>query len=337
MRGLLRTLLILCLVVVDAAAWAQTGMAQASSSAATGVAQWLTRWHDAARQQAYVGTLVVTAGETRSVARVWHACDGQQQIERVDSLTGPPRSTFRRSDLVVTFLPDRRQVLRETRQTAGVLSGLPNLADSPLAQFYRLRSLAPQALSGRLADVIELVPVDALRFGYRVWTDRQSGLIVQIQTLDASGRRIEQAVYSELELARPPSLDDLAAQMDRSDGYTLRSSGFAQVPAERQDWVFAQTVPGFKAVTCHRRVAGAEVGADRPVMQWVFSDGLASVSVFLEAAGSPAGQQPKVEDSFAEGATHVLRRRRDDWWITAVGEVPQTTLALFVRGLERKR
>jgi sigma-E factor negative regulatory protein RseB len=32
-----------------------------------------------------------------------------------------------------------------------------------------------------------------------------------------------------------------------------------------------------------------------------------------------------------------LTRKLGDWWITAVGEVPPATLALFVQSLERRK
>ena len=40
---------------------------------------------------------------------------------------------------------------------------------------------------------------------------------------------------------------------------------------------------------------------------------------------------------FAAGATHTLTRRLQDWWLTAVGEVPAQTLRAFAQHLERRR
>ena len=39
---------------------------------------------------------------------------------------------------------------------------------------------------------------------------------------------------------------------------------------------------------------------------------------------------------FASGATHTLTRRVQDWWLTAVGEVPPQTLKAFAQSLERR-
>ena len=69
------------------------------------VNQWLTRMHEASRQRAYTGTLVVSTGSAMSASRVWHVCDGKQQMERIETLTGAPRTTIRHNSDVITFAP----------------------------------------------------------------------------------------------------------------------------------------------------------------------------------------------------------------------------------------
>src|SRR6185369_1514374 len=107
------------------AAWACAQAAQSAAppqqpasqrGAERSVGDWLMRMHQASRVRSYIGTFVVSsnAGSLAS-ARIWHACDGDQQVERVESLTGAPRSTFRRNEEVVTFLPERH-VVRTERQ-----------------------------------------------------------------------------------------------------------------------------------------------------------------------------------------------------------------------------
>jgi sigma-E factor negative regulatory protein RseB len=70
-------------------------------------------------------------------------------------------------------------------------------------------------------------------------------------------------------------------------------------------------------------------------MQWMFSDGLATVSLFVEAFDTR--RHMRAGESELGGATRTHTRRLDAWWITAVGEAPALTLSLFVQGLERKK
>ena len=124
------------------------GTPQVTSIEEVSVSRWLMRLHDAARSRTYAGTFVVTAGDTLSTSRIWHVCDGQQQIERVDALTGTARSTFRRNEQVMTFLPDRRVVISETRDSLGLFPNLLNRADSSIARYYRLKTLGQERVAG---------------------------------------------------------------------------------------------------------------------------------------------------------------------------------------------
>jgi sigma-E factor negative regulatory protein RseB len=68
-------------------------------------------------------------------------------------------------------------------------------------------------------------------------------------------------------------------------------------------------------------------------VQWIFSDGLAAVSLFLE----PYDRVRHVQEGiFAAGATQTLTQRIQEWWLTAVGEVPPQTLKSFAQNLERR-
>jgi sigma-E factor negative regulatory protein RseB len=58
------------------------------------------------------------------------------------------------------------------------------------------------------------------------------------------------------------------------------------------------------------------------------------VSLFVEPYDRERHTQ---EGLFASGATHTLARRVEDWWLTAVGEVPAPTLKAFAQSLERRR
>ena len=323
--------------------WAQSGAGQPSAKIQLAkaeeapISRWLMRLHEAARQRTYVGTFVVTAGDAMSSSRIWHVCDGQQQMERIDALTGAARTTFRRNDQVVTFLPERRLVISETRESFGLFPNLLNRTDSSIARYYELKPLGQERVAGWVSDVVQLVPVDALRFGYKVWTHRESGVVVKLQTLDATMGVLEQAAFSELQFGEPVSRASLAALMDNTEGFKVHKPELIKTTAAQEGWLFKGQVAGFKAMACHKRVRASPSDPAANTLQWVFSDGLASVSLFIESFDAARHSKMVSHEAVAMGATHMLTRRLDDWWITAVGEVPRQTLAIFVQGLERAR
>ncbi|CAA9401352.1 MAG: Sigma factor RpoE negative regulatory protein RseB precursor [uncultured Ramlibacter sp.] len=291
------------------------------------------RMQEASRLRSYVGTFVVSSSAgAMSSARIWHAGDANQQIERVEVLTGAPRSTFRRNDEVLTFLPEHRVVRAERRESLGLFPNLLKSSDTSIPEFYSARRLGMERVAGFDADVVQLSPRDALRFGYRVWSERKSGLVIKVQTMDVDGNVLEQAAFSELQLDTPVRADKLAQMMQPPAGWKVERAEAIKTNPAAEGWALKTSIAGFKPMSCYKRPSAARVPEGS--MQWIFSDGLASVSLFVE----PYDRQRHVQEGlFAAGATQTLTRRIEDWWLTAVGEVPSQTLKAFAQSLERRR
>lgn len=305
------------------------------AAAQRSVTDWLLRMHEASRKRAYVGIFVVSAGDRISSSRIWHVCDGQQQMERIESLTGAPRSTFRRNDQVMTFLPQSRVAIAEKREALGLFPYVLRANDSAIAKLYRVTVTGRERVAGMEADVLQLWPQDEWRYGYRVWAEKDSGLVLKLQTLDGTGQVLEQAAFSELQLDAPVNMAKLNLMMGDTEGYKVETQDMKKSTALAEGWALKSVVPGFEPMSCYKRAVRTEDGAAAGgTMQWVFSDGLASVSLFVESFDARRRGKP---GSAAIGATHTLARRFGDWWLTAVGEVPTQTLSVFVQGLERTR
>lgn len=307
-----------------------------AEASATGIERWLLRLNEAARERTYIGTFVVTAGGDMSSSRIWHVGEGGQQLERVESLTGTPRTTFRRDDEVVTFLPDSRTVVHETREALGLFPNLLNRADASVTQLYRLKILGTGRVAGLQADMARLLPLDNLRFGYQIWVEPRTGLLVKLQTLDAAGNVLEQAAFSDLQLDAPVAMVKLKALMDNTRGYRVQRPNLVKTTIEQEGWALGPTVPGFAPVRCYKRQGDARAAGPAP-LQCVFTDGLASVSLFIEPFDWSRHTPMLVPTQLSMGATHVYVRQSGTWWMTAVGEVPTRTLATFVQALERVR
>lgn len=298
------------------------------------VNEWLARMHEASRQRAYTGTLVVSSGPTMSASKIWHVCDGTQQMERIDTLTGTPRTTIRRNNDVITFEPETKVALVEKRESLGMFPELLQTPSNVIPQFYSARETGVQRVAGHLADMVEILPKDEFRFGYRIWSERQTGLVVKLQTLGEQGAVLEQMAFSELHLDAPVSMDKLQRLMKDTRGYEVHKPVLRKTTAEAEGWRLKETVPGFTAMSCHTRDAGGAQTPGTAPMQWVFSDGLASVSLFVEPFDP---QRHGQEKSVSVGATHSVSKRVGGHWLTVLGEVPPSTLRRFALALERTR
>jgi sigma-E factor negative regulatory protein RseB len=298
------------------------------------LSDWLLRMHEASRKRAYIGTFVVSSGSSMSSARIWHVCDGEQQMERVETLTGAPRATFRRNDQVVTFYPDTRVAVAERRESLGLFPSRLQSADSSIARYYALQAVGSERVAGVEADVVHLQPRDNLRFAYRIWAEKKSGLVVKLQTRSAEGQVLEQAAFSELQLDAPVNMARLASMMAATDGYQVQRLELVKTSAEVAGWTLRAPVPGFEATGMYLRPGMVAEGRREDTLQWIFSDGLATVSLFIEPFDVRRHTQTELLNP---GATQLLTRRLVDHWLTAVGEVPPATLAAFAQALERRK
>ncbi|MDP2416696.1 MAG: sigma-E factor regulatory protein RseB domain-containing protein, partial [Hydrogenophaga sp.] len=149
------------LVALVVGFWTPLQAQTATPSATTGprsVNEWLMRMHEASRQRAYTGTLVVSAGASMSASRIWHVCDGEQQMERVDTLTGAPRTTIRRNNEVITFAPESKTAWVEKRESLGLFPELLRTPSNAIPEFYGVRETGTERVAGYLADVVEIQP-----------------------------------------------------------------------------------------------------------------------------------------------------------------------------------
>jgi sigma-E factor negative regulatory protein RseB len=146
---------------------------------------------------------------------------------------------------------------------------------------------------------------------------------------------LEESAFSEIQLDAPVKMENLSrlmrANSDESRGIKVIKTQAQKTTAAAEGWVIKNPVSGFKAMRCYK---GLNAGQLRePSMQWVFSDGLASVSIFVESFDRSRHTQ---EGGARMGATQTWMRRMESYWVTLVGEVPLPTLKAFAVELERK-
>jgi sigma-E factor negative regulatory protein RseB len=291
---------------------------------------WLSRIHQAAELNNFQGTFVVSGGGSVSSARISHFGVGGHQYEHIESLDGPARHVFRHNDWVHTLWPQTRVVQIEQRSVQGTFPGLLQVADARFADHYQIKRQQDERVAGFAADVLTLQPRDNQRFGYRLWAEKQSGLLLRADVLSERGEVLETSVFSELTIGVKPQPDSILRPMKKLDGYSVTRPSMQATQLDVEGWALRNMVPGFQPVSCVKRPL--DVHPLPAVIQAVFSDGLTYVSVFIEPFSEGRHGQPR---QISMGATHTLARRNADVWITAVGDVPLITLRSFLDGLER--
>jgi sigma-E factor negative regulatory protein RseB len=334
---MLRTLFTLGLSVVVLVPPA--ALAQAEPPVARDMRAWLLRIHNAASQRNFQGTFVVSGGGSVASARITHFCDGRNQYERIESLDGPARQVFRHNDLVHTLWPASRVALLEQRDLLTAFPRLLQAGDDSMHEVYDVQALPPERVAGREADVLLVRPRDAHRYGYRLWADKASGLLLRSDVLGGRSEVLETAAFSDVAIGIRPQVESVTQPMRRLDGYRVVRPVLKPTKLEIEGWSMRIATPGFKQVSCVRRpmddsAGAAGTAAPREVLQVIFSDGLTHVSVFIEPFNVELHTKSLLT---AVGATQTLMTRQADAWVTVVGDVPVSTLRAFASGLERRR
>lgn len=319
---------------------AQAAGAQGAASAPPAAAPaepWLQRIQHAAANISYQGTLAFSVGGTVSSARVLHQCDGRQTYERVEPLDGESRLQYRHNDQVVTLWPAAKRALVEHRDPVAQFPALPVATGARLLDNYDLQKLGQERVAGLDADVLLLKPRDRHRFAQRLWAHRDSGLLLRNDVLAPGGYVLESSAFVDVRLGGKPQPELFTKPMKQLDGFQVLRPQAERTQLEAEGWVMAKQVPGFQLVSCTRRpldATAADNGPAQQVLQTVFSDGLAQVSVFIERY-DPKRHAKAMGTS--TGASHTVMARRGDWWLTVVGEVPMATVQQFEAVLARKR
>ncbi len=312
-------------------AFAQTDDASVRHTAA----ELLNRIHQAAQQQNYEGAFVYQRGTFVQTSRISHyATRNDGEFEQLESLDGKPRKMLRHNDDLYTFVPERHLCVVEKRQNKDSLPALLSASSDQVLTVYEPKLLGTDRVAGLESDVIELDPKDAYRYAYKLWADTKTGLLLRAQTLDPNGQVLEQLSFSQIRIGVPADKAPIASGIRNTAGWTVVRPPVEPVDMEAQGWQFTPLVTGFRKIRELRRPMAAHDPGNPPIPvdQIVFSDGLAAVSIFVE----PVEKNTRKEGAGSSGATHVLVKRRGDFWITLLGEVPQATLQQFASAIEYK-
>lgn len=342
--GLVVSWLLGCATAASAGStWAHTVLPVAQDAAAAPVATaevkgWLSRMQDAAMRKSFQGTFTVTSGGAASSARIAHFQVGDSQFERIESLDGQARRVYRHNDVVQTVWPDSRMAVVEQRTRLGTFPALVQGGLDKLADLYEVRPMGFSRVAGHEAQAMLMAARDNLRFSYRMWTDKDTGLLLRADVLNDRGEVLESSAFSDLTIGVRPQPESVVQPMKKLDGYKVVRPAVVATQLEQEGWTVRQQVPGYQRVSCIRRPLSTIDDADgQPapqVVQAIFSDGLTFVSVFIEPYAASRHTRPMLTSI---GATHTLMMRQGDWWMTIVGDVPPAALRAFAKGIERSR
>lgn len=320
--------------------------AQAADAVADGVNDarvWLERMSEALTTRNYDVRFLHVMGSHAENMRIIHRVAEGAVSERLVSLDGSGREVIRTQSEVICYLPDRRTVLVEKRRDNSSLLGTVPMYSDNLQAYYTLASPGATRILGRPAQYITVQPRDNFRYGYRLWLDQETALPLKSQLCDRNGRVIEQIIFSELNTPATIDAELLKTSIVTTGFQWVRQDLRAQRLPMGSDWIVVNPPQGFRVTVTRLQ----NFGGAGPVRHMVLSDGLASVSVFIEpntAKTSGKGNDSHATNTAANATAELSRvgsalaytTEAYAHRITAVGEVPANTLRAIATAVQRE-
>lgn len=251
--------------------------------------------------------------------------DGQV-FTHLTHLNGRPREFVQRDDETSFFDASHSGYTLKNSNLPGLFYRLQNMSLDALHTKYDAVSAGRSRVLGRVAQVVRLVPKSNDYYGYVLWLDQETGLLVKLNTIstdtnasNVDAHVVEQSMGVALKVSDQPSplikelkAANLPAVISVSDVYPA--------PQQQLPWRFGWLPAGFELRSQDKHKLPL---TEQPVDYVMLSNGLVDVSVYLAKIQPPAEVKQQL---VREGGTHlltVLSPAGAD--ITVVGAIPVET------------
>lgn len=301
---------------------------------------WLRKIQSAAQKLNYSGTFVYQQGTQMRTSRITHLLDGKNEIEKLEILDGKPREYIRNNEEIMCYMPEAKTLLIEKRVTHDIFPAILGTDPAGLTESYNVQKAESGRVAGYDCQAIVLEPKDNLRYGYKLWAEKSTGLLLRAQTINEKKQILEQIAFTQIAIGNIDK-DRVKPTFPSTTGWRVEHAVTSQDSIS--GWTVKSIPRGFKKIREIKRMVsspsdGATAGGavaggavQHEVSQLVFSDGLAAVSVFIEP-----GLHSRTEGSMQQGATNIIGKRQGEFWLTIVGEVPPVAIKQIANSIELK-
>ena len=294
---------------------------------------WIEKASGAGERHSFVADVVYEQGSHIEALRLWRdVAEDTRLRERLMTLSGPQREILRTSETTTYLMPSGSERLAQRYSNRSIGLPGPNEIDR-LDEHYELNVDGDDRISDRPVQRIRLAPRDEFRYGYAFWLDRKTGLVLRADVIDQDSTPVERFLIVDLEFRdrlAPEALDPVLAENGTSfDRLTQRAESDDEQVAVQVAWSVTDLPEGFTLQTDR---AQALFDRETPVRHMVFSDGMATVSVYIERHDAPNS----LEGPMSMGGVNIHARTSNGVQTLVVGQVPAATVRRISTSLVRE-
>ena len=278
----------------------------------------LAHINKANHRKSFRALLTYEANGYINTMRLIQTVAGNQVNQRLTFLDGPKRQVL------------RQKVLSNCEESIPTWQLWPrDLEVDKLSLVYDISSGGLERVADREAYIVDVMPRDNHRYGYRFSIDSDTGLL--LKTLFIVNKHVierlqfvELSLYEDKTKAANDSLADTIAAENDDQSLMISAQKSCQSTASHSDWDVAWLPEGFVS-------AGSRL-TDHGEQVLVFSDGLATLSVFIVEQYK---SMPKATARYGATVAVITPMKVDDkFMVIVVGEIPVATarqVAISVR------
>ena len=284
---------------------------------------WVQKMSMAMRNLNYRGDFVYLHENQLESMRISHYKDENGEKERLISLNGEAREVLRDNQNLTCIWPSSRKVVVDfSRSRKNTFSPIFIPEDIVrLEKFYEMKLLGKDRVAGMSAVVVHINPKDKYRYGIKFWISDQYGLMLKSSLINEDGRVVEEVMFTNLKVfdGDEKLVVDTMPKIDGSFTLVRYHSGDSSKSfAADNSWQISAAPGGFWRESVLKRQVP---GTDDFVQQMVYTDGLASLSIFIEKQTSETSAGVS-----SMGAINAYIRILNNYSVTAIGEVPAITV-----------
>ncbi|WP_164880880.1 MucB/RseB C-terminal domain-containing protein [Aestuariirhabdus litorea] len=288
---------------------------------------WLRAMNEAYSTLSFRGNLVFQNAQGLNTLSIVRDLSGNQHRARMVYLDGRYREVVRDGELV-TFL-NSDQVLRFEHGETVVTPEQMLRRFSALGDSYRSEFVGRDRVAGRAAIMVNVVPGDRHRYGYQLWLDEQTGLLLKSLMLDDKGGVLERLQFVSLQVGSDIRPEELRLSVDVQQlpeqlvtTHRIESRLDLDETDRPLNWQVGWVPAGFSLTQRDER--RSPVGK-HPVDSLMYSDGLASFSLFVELDDENLLSEATDSNGATTAISRVFRDHEDYYMVTVVGEIPLGT------------
>ncbi len=318
-----------CLAVLWLSCWLPV-----SGSAGQLERDWIERMSMAMQGLNYIGSFVYIHDSDVEAMKIYHSRIGTTEYERLISLNGEAREIIRDEDSVTCIWPGSKSVIVSKSAPRTPFPTFEPGQLEELSQHYVFEKRPERdRVAGRYTRVIDIKPLDDYRYGYRFWVDEQTDLLLRSVMSDERGNVVEQVLFTDISYPDHVSLDMFRSSLQGERHRWELESADDPMPDldDNLPEVEAVVLPaGFEPVS---DVMVPVVGSNLPARRTMYSDGLASLSVYLSGMDADSENWALMGGS-SMGGVHAYGVKIGDRHVTVVGEVPMATVKMIGESLK---